>query len=169
MGLGFGLGSERGCLKRKFRWLLKIDGISASDSGGVQSLPPEKSARPSLTFKEIEVQHLNETVYFPGKPEWKPISLVLYDMKLNRNPVFDWLKKKYDPCEGTWSADYAGQFKKTARLEMYDGCGNVQETWVFENAWPNAIEWGDLDMSNSEYVTVDLTLRYDRAYIEGEC
>lgn len=166
MGLGFGLGSESVCFKRKFRWLLKIDGISAS---GAQSLPPDKSARPSLTFKEIEVQHLNETVYFPGKPEWKPISLVLFDLKRNRNPVFDWLKKQYNPCNGRWLPPTPNEFKKTARLELYDGCGNIMETWVFENAWPNALEWGDLDMSNSEYVTVDLTLRYDRAYIEEEC
>ena len=47
---------------------------------------------------------------------------------------------------------------------MYDGCGEILETWTFENVWPNNIEWGELDMSDSSYVTIDLTLRYDRAY-----
>ena len=166
MGLGK-LGGSSICIKRKFRWLLKIPDISG-DSANV--LPPEKSARPSLSFKEIEAQHLNETIYFAGKPEWKPISLVLYDLKLNSNPIFQWLKGQYDPCEGTWNTPTPGQWKKsTAYLEMYDGCGNILETWIYENVWPNAIEWGDLDMSNNEYVTVDLTLRYDRAYISEEC
>ena len=47
---------------------------------------------------------------------------------------------------------------------MYDGCGEMLEKWIFENVWPNNIEWGELDMSDSQYVTIDLTLRYDRAY-----
>jgi hypothetical protein len=167
MGLGK-LGGNLLCLKRKFRWLLRIPDISG-DSYNV--LPPEKSARPSLSFKEIEAQHLNETIYFAGKPEWKPINLVLYDFKINNsNPIFRWLKEKYDPCEGTWKIQEMFQWKKTvASLEMYDGCGRIIEKWIYENVWPNAIEWGELDMSNSEYVTVDLTLRYDRAYIEEEC
>lgn len=39
------------------------------------------------------------------------------------------------------------------------------EKWFFKNVWPNNIEWGDLDMSNNEYITVELTLRYDRAWV----
>ena len=92
MGLGK-LGGSASCTKRKFRWQLKITDISVD---GVNALPPEKSARPNLSFKEIEAQHLNETIYFAGKPEWKPISLVLYDLKTNRNPIFKWLLEQYD-------------------------------------------------------------------------
>ena len=165
MGLG-DLGLPSACLLRKFRWLFKIPNISAS---GINTLPPEKGARPSLSFKEIEAQHLNETIYFPGKPDWKPINLVLYDLKKNNNPIIDWLSNQYNPQQGTWKVGVGknerDNFKKqTATLEMYDGCGNVQEKWAFENVWPNNIEWGELDMSDSGYVTIDLTLRYDRAY-----
>ena len=49
---------------------------------------------------------------------------------------------------------------------MYSGCGDVMEEWVYSNIWPNNIEWGDLDMSNQDVVTVEMTLRYDRAYAE---
>lgn len=156
------------CMMRKFRWLFFIDGVS---DDGASALPPDKGARPSLSFKEIEVQHLNETVYFPGKPDWKPIQLTLFDLKKNYNPVFEWLSEQYDVCGGNdQSSERArwnrpGNFKKDARLEMYDGCGNVMEKWFFKNVWPNNIEWGDLDMSNSEYITVELTLRYDRAWV----
>lgn len=166
MSFDFGLGGRQTCHMRKFRWLLKIDGVSAVTG----ALPPDKSARPSLSFKEIEVQHLNETIYFAGKPEWKPINLTLFDLKKNNNPVFEWIKEQYNPCEGEWKAPAPDTFKKSvARLEMYDGCGNVMETWLYENVWPQAIEWGELDMSNNEYVTVDLTLRYDRAFVLDGC
>jgi len=168
MGLGK-LASNDICFKRKYRWLFKITDVSYD---GVNALPPSKSARPSLSFKEMDAQHLNETLYFPSKPEWKPVNLVLYDVKNNSNvdPVWDWLTKIYDPKgdENNWKPAVSGldSFKKNCTLEMYDGCGNVMEKWKFEGAWPQNIEFGELDMSSSEVVTIDLTLRYDRAYIE---
>lgn len=166
MSFDFGLEDPNACFKRKNRWLFKIEDVSAD---GVSSLPPSKAARPSLSFKEIEVQHLNETVYYPGKPEWKPVTLTLYDLKKNSlNPVFEWLSELYDPRSNSQYGPSCNGFKKPqATLELYDGCGTKIETWVFETVWPQAVEFGDLDMSTSELITCDLTLRYDRAYIES--
>jgi hypothetical protein len=164
MGLDYGLEKNEVCYGRKFRWLLKIDDVSAT---GINSLPPEKSARPNLSFKEMEAQHLTETVYYPSKPDWKPINLVLYDLKKNKNPVMEWIKKIYDPNgDGTWNPSGDNDFKKKATLEMYNGCGDTIEKWVYENAWPQAVEFGDLDMGSEEVVKIDITLRYDRAYID---
>jgi len=170
MGMGK-LGSGDLCMMRKFRWMFYIDGVC---DDGVGALPPDKGARPSLSFKEIEVQHLNEIVYFPGKPDWKPVQLTLFDLKMSRNPVFGWLSNVYDVCAGrsedaldvaNWKVPAAGAFKRDGKLKMFDGCGNVMEEWVFKNMWPNNIEWGELDMSNLDYVTAELTLRYDRAWV----
>jgi hypothetical protein len=163
MGPDFGLGDDDVCFKRRFRWLLIIPQVSAE---GIDTLPPSKSARPSLSFKEIEAQHVSETIYFPGKPDWKPITLSLYDIKKNRHPVMEWIKKLYDPQQGSYKYSCEGFKKDRATLELYDGCGEVIETWVYENVYPQNIEFGDLDMQNSEILTCDLTLRYDRAYIE---
>ena len=90
---GLGLDDESTCFKRKFRWLFKIEDISAE---GINALAPQKSARPTITFKEIEAQHLTETIYYPGKPDWKPVALTLYDIKKNKHPIFEWLKTLYD-------------------------------------------------------------------------
>jgi len=164
MGFDFGLEKSDLCLSRKFRWLFKIPQISAQ---GTNSLPPVKSARPSLTFKETQVEHLNETIYYPSKPEWKPITLSLYDVKKSEHPIYNWLKRMYDPKEGKIKTPTDSEFMLTATLEMYDGCGQVMETWIYQECWPNAIEFGDLDMGSSEIVTCDLTLRYARAYLES--
>jgi hypothetical protein len=164
MGFDFGLEKNDACIKQKFRWLFKIPSVSAS---GTNALPPTKSARPSLTFKETQVEHLNETIYFPSKPDWKPITLSLYDLKKNNHPVFGWLKKFYDP-NGPKSirTPTENNFIVNATLELYDSCGTTIERWILENVWPNSIEFGDLDMSSSEIITCDLVLRYSRAYIE---
>lgn len=164
MGFDFGLEQSTSVLKRKYQWLLKIPNVSAK---GVHSLPPEKSDRPNISFKEISVEHLNETIIFPGKPEYKPISLTLYDLARNSNPVFNWIQKIYDPCrgKGKYQPFLEEGFKVNANLEMYDACGCIIEEWVYENAWPQSVDWGGLDMSDSAYLTMNITLKYDRAYI----
>lgn len=168
--MGRNMGEEwiaNACVRKKHRWLFRIPEIA---DDGTSMLPPLKSARPNLTFKEIEVQHLNETIYFPSKPDWKPVAVTLYDVKRNANPVFDWIKMVYNPEAGTWRPSITtggNSFKKTCNLELFDGCGETIERWVFENAWPQSVEWGELEMGSSDIVTVDLTLRYDRAYYQA--
>lgn len=166
MGMDFGLEKGDVCFKLKNRWLFKIEDISAD---GINSLPPLKSARPNISFKEIEAQHLTETIYFPGKVEFKPITLTLYDIKKEQNhPILEWLYKLYNPKEQSVYKPSCDGFKKPrATLELYDGCGNIIETWVYETVWPQSVEFGDLDMASSEVITCDITLRYDRAYIEN--
>jgi hypothetical protein len=151
-----------GCIKNKNRFLFFIDDVC---DDGTKLLPPQKGARPSLTFKEAECQHLNETIYYPMKPDWKPITLVLWDVKKGENPVFEWFANLYNPQQGTWRPSVP-DFKRDAKVKLYDGCGNEIETWVFQNAYPQVIEFGELDMGVVDLVTLDLTLRYDRAFIQ---
>lgn len=171
MGFQYGLEKTSLCIKRPWRWIFEVAAVSADDTVGVNSLPPEKSSRPSISFKEMEVRHLIEDVYYPGKPEWKPITLTLYDLVLTNNPVFAWIQNAYNPPLGTWNApviqtfNSANLFIKNCYLKMYDGCGTLLETWTYEDAWPQAVNWGQLDMGGQGFMTVDVTLRYARAYV----
>jgi len=174
MGFDLGLNDANTCFKRRFRWMFKVDALEDGSlvsgdnesQGQIDCLPPLRSSRPNISFKEMEAQHLNETIFYPSKPEWKPIPLSLYDIKKN-NPVTKWLSYVYDAKNDAGWFPSKG-FKRDCSLEMYDGCGAIIEKWKFENAWPQNIEFGELDMSSSEVMTIDLTLRYDRAYIEEE-
>lgn len=166
MGLGFGLEKSDTCIKSKFRWLFIIPEICAD---GLGSLPPSKSARPKVSFKEIQVEHMNETIYLPGKVEYQPINLTLYDLKKNFHPVFRWIKSVYDACNGKYNYPVDNRFFKTAYLELYDGMGTVLERWIYENVWLKEVDFGDLDMGESDSLTCEITLRYARAYIDSEC
>lgn len=148
--------------KRKFRWLFSIENIIG---GSVNALLPHKGARPSLTFKSQAFEHINETISFPVKPEWKPISVILYDTKCNMNPIWEnWLKPFYNPKDGMYNFIIDANYKKTAILTMLDGCGNIMESWTFENAYPEEINFDELDMSSNDIVNITLSLKYDRAY-----
>lgn len=162
--MGLSAGFSR-CVKRKFRWLFSIPDVTEIPNiSSVNALPHERSARPSFNFKEMEIQHLNEIIYRPAKAEWKSITLTLYDVKTNKNPVIEWVKKVYDAGQGGWSAPGNSGFTKSGKLDLLDGCGNIIESWTYDNIWPQIVEFGDLDMSVNDYLVIDTTLRYDRAY-----
>jgi hypothetical protein len=170
MGLRYGLDKGDFCLKRTNRWLFTIPGVCADDTAGVDALPPEKSARPSLSFKEMEVRHLNEDVFYPVKPDWKPITITLFDLRLRTHPVVEWVKKMYNPAQGAFFVPNNGanqqkdSFIKECNLSLYDGCGNRMEQWIYEDAWINSANFQSLDMTSSGYLTCEITLRYARAY-----
>jgi len=48
---------------------------------------------------------------------------------------------------------------------MYDGAGCLVEAWQFDNAWPQDINFNEVDYSSNDVMSIDITLRYDRAYI----
>lgn len=167
MGLQFGLEGNGQYCKRNFRWLFTIPLVCGDQSPGANALPPEKSSRPSLSFKEMDVKHLVEDVYYPAKPDWKPINIVLFDLKRNQHPVFKWINEIYDPNAGTFKAPNSGKLIKECSLIMVDAVGTPIESWIFEDAWPQAVNFQTLDMNSSQVQMCEISLRYARAYING--
>jgi hypothetical protein len=178
MGLGDSKTKSQIC-KRKNRWLFKIPGVCSDNSksdiynNAIDALPPKTSARPDVKWKEISIQHLSEQVYFPGKPEWSLLTISLYDLKKGKHPVFEWLRTMYQPDnESTMFTANAGFIKNDKNgangcsLELYDGCGYLIEKWIFEDAWPQSMNFQNLDMGSNEILVCDIVLRYARAYIQ---
>lgn len=92
--------AQKYSFKYNFRWYFYIPSITTK---GINMMPPKKSGRPTLTFKEIECKHLIEDIFFPGKPEWSPIEVVLYDNPCAKsengtvgNPLLDWFRELYN-------------------------------------------------------------------------
>lgn len=163
MGLGGGLEKLDGCIKQTNRFLLTIPYVS--DVGAAASLPALQAARPSLSFKEMEIFHLNETIYRPGRPEWQPLEVVLYDIHNMCHPVFAWLKSICDSKQGKFNMPGDVPFFKQVQLDMLDGTGNKMERWEYVNAYPSKIDFGTVNMDTIEIAKCNLTLRYDRAYL----
>ena len=163
-------------MKRKFRWEFRIPEITPE---GVYAIPAIRGGRPNYSFKEYGVQGLNEEIFFPVKAEWKPITVALYDIGRKKHPIIEWITKVYvvnDKCSHEWfpSVPSSGAvennpFKKNCVLELYDGCGGIMESWSLENAWPQSVDFGDLDYSSSEVMLVTVVLRYDRACFKKGC
>ena len=172
MGLSHGMQLDSLTPKKKNRWLFKVPGFVADMS--VQALPPRKFSRPGIQMKEFEFQHLHESIWYPLKGSWKTANLTLFDIRCNQNTIFDWLERIYNPSQGdnlkfskaleSTTGEFDTYKVPTCTLELYDGCGNVIETWTYQNVYPSEITWGELDMESADLVLCDLVLRYDRAF-----
>ncbi len=162
MGLSYGLQLSQLNPKKKNRWMLRIIDVAAT----ANALPPKKAGRPGINLKETEFHHLSESIWYPLKADWKTVNVTLFDIRCSKNPVFDWLTYIYDSSaeETDFLKVIDSDSLTDMDLELYDGCGNVIETWKFEKAYPQSIEWGELDMDSADIVLVDMVIRYRRAY-----
>jgi hypothetical protein len=163
--------------KRKYRWTLKIE-RQCKSTGQDASVPPsfvKLASRPNISIEETEINYLHGKRWLPGKGTWETITVTYYDVistdegTVDSSPLLNWLAAVYmfyDPIklhQATRTGDYAG----TGKLVLYDGCGNPVELWTLSDMWPTAINWGDLDYSNSEEVTIELTLRYSKVTFDS--
>ena len=174
MGLKYGLESGLYC-KKKFRWEFSIPEVVADGANsGISTLPPEKGARPQLAFKDGEVRHISEDVFVPLKPDWKPVQLTVFDLDFKFHPIWNWIQHFYIVNEttartvepNTRQGRRNQSLFRTCDLKLYNGCGEVVETWVWQDAWIQTVNFQELDMTNSNLVMCDITLRFARAYVK---
>jgi hypothetical protein len=170
--------------KRKYRWLFTI--YTDCGSGIISSNWVKLASRPNLTIEETEINFLNGKMWIPGKASWETITVTYYDLA-GSTPVgsmdalYSWLATVYNFT--TKAVPYSQSSKRGAAspggpgssggyagvgiLALYDGCGNPLEEWVLQNMWPQAVNFGELDYSASEEVTIELTLRYSEVQFTG--
>lgn len=173
MGIGK-LGGSQLIFKRKFRWTFRCEDLCTDNgsTGVVEEHFVKIASRPSLTVEESEINFLNAKTWIPGKASWETMSITYYDVATNDNrSLWNWLASVYeftDPVnlkQASQRRDYAGR----GVLQMYDGCGNVLEVWTLNDMWPTAINFGELDYSNNEESTIELTLRYSSVDYKSVC
>lgn len=167
MNMGIGpLGSPSIIIKRKFRWTFEIT--------KPQAVPPyyvKLGNRPKLDVDETEVSYLNGVTWIPGRAKWQPLTITWRDVpKAEMAGLWNWITIVYNfqqPAQ-------LGQSEKRGwygegRLQLYDGCGSVLETWTLMSMWPQSIDWGDLDYASSDEVTMAVTFRFSEVNYQGSC
>ena len=170
MGMGK-LGFSNVVFKRKFRWSFEVRNIC----GGLV-VPRDYvklAARPNVSIEETEINFMHGKTWIPGKGSWETITVTYYDVANTTDnfPLYSWLASVYEFTNpvllrmGSSRRDYSG----TGILTLYDGCGQELEIWELNDMWPQAINFGELDYSSSEEVTIELTLRYSQVAYQSLC
>ena len=176
------LGGEGVVFKRKYRWTFLI---KTNCSGG--EIPPffvKLASRPNLTIEETEINFLNSKMWIPGKASWETITVTFYDIsgkdtEKGMTALYSWIATNYNftgkkvPYSQSSKKGKQGGggegYAATAFLDLYDGCGTAMESWELNHVWPQAVNFGELDYSSSEEVTLELTLRYSEVKYTPLC
>ncbi len=155
--------------KHKNRWRITM----ANMGGGADSQPVSMQAvkvnRPKVIHKEIELHRYNSIAYVAAKHEWEPLELTLEDdVTSSASTVVQAQLQKQQwliGAEGQWlaAAGEGSLYKFVMYLDQLDGNDQVIEKWILEGCWIQKSDYGDLDYTNGEAVTITLTVRYDHA------
>jgi len=150
--------------KRKHRWIFTVFWNNDISSLQNSSVYLQSAQRPHAVTEEVVMHHDEEQVYFAGKYHWEPLSLVFYDVQDPVNSsqaIWDWFNAVVDVPNATVALP--SDYKKQCKLDMTDGAGGSIELWEIDNCWPIDVNWNDLDYTNTEIQTVDVSMKFDRA------
>lgn len=182
MGLG-ALANANAVFKRKYRWTFALD----TPCGPIPETIVKLASRPNLSIEETEINFLHGKMWIPGKASWETITVTYYDVVAGSADVvnlYNWLSSVYQfnkpnmlnqsskrgsGSAGVGTAGRVGGYAGAAVLSLYDGCGTEMEKWELGHVWPQSINFGELDYSSSEEVTVELTLRYSEVNYTKSC
>ena len=143
--------------KLQNRFIMLIDGIP--------SYLIKKTARPSITFNNITLDHINTKRKIKGKGTWNPISMDLYDpiTPSGAQAVMEWVRLSHESVTGR--DGYSDFYKKDINIQTLGPVGDVVEEWKLKGAFISSANFGDLDWSSDAPANINLTIEMDYAIL----
>jgi len=144
--------------KLKNRFVMSIDGIPA--------YLIKTAARPSITFEEVELNHMNVKRFVKGKGTWDTIEITMYDpvVPSAAQAAMEWIRLSHESVTGR--DGYTDFYKKDVDFQVLGPVGDIVEQWKLKGTWIQAANFNDMDFASSDPVEISLTLRYDYAILE---
>ena len=144
--------------KTKNRFIMYIEGVPA--------YLIKTANRPTITFEEIELDHINVKRYVKGKGAWETLDITLYDpiVPSGAQAVMEWVRLHKESVTGR--DGYSDFYKKDVTFNVLGPVGDKVEEWTLKGAMIQSANFGDLDWSVSEPVDITCTLRYDYAVLQ---
>ncbi len=159
--------------RRKHRWVFETLGRGTGTFSQSELLVLQSASRPAFKFDEPEMHHNQEVARFAGKQDWDPVTLVWYDVEQDPDisrGIYHWIETVVNMQ--TIAMAHPRFYKRTAALLMIDGSGQTTEQWSMMGTWPAAVNWQELDYSSTDLMTIEATMRFDRAVrakSDGSC
>ena len=143
--------------KLKNRYLMQIDGIPA--------YLIKTANRPSITFEEVELNHLNVKRFVKGKATWEPIEITLYDpvVPSAAQAVMEWVRLSHESVTGR--DGYADFYKKDITIQVLGPVGDIIEEWKLKGAWIQDANFGDMDWTSDAPANITLNISMDYAIL----
>ena len=143
--------------KLQNRFLMTIDGIP--------SYLINKISRPSVTFGEIVLDHINMKRKIKGKANWDNITCDLYDpvTPSGAQAVMEWIRLSHESVTGR--DGYSDFYKKQIHIKTLGPVGDVVEEWILKGAYVQNANFGDMDWNSETPANISLTIVMDYAIL----
>ena len=143
--------------KLQNRFLMKIDGIPA--------YLIKKIARPSITFNEVVLDHINVKRKIKGKANWENISCELYDpvTPSGAQAVMEWVRLHHESVTGR--DGYSDFYKKNIDIETLGPVGDVVENWRLMGTYCQSAAFGDMDWTSDAPANITINIVMDYAIL----
>tara|TARA_Y100000389_G_scaffold93083_1_gene89779 strand:- start:771 stop:1280 length:510 start_codon:yes stop_codon:yes gene_type:complete len=149
-----------------FNWEPKYSNRFIMYIDNIPSYLIKAAARPSMTNGEIVLDHMNIDRKVKGKSRWNDISITLYDpiVPSGAQAVMDWVRKHHESLTGR--DGYSSDYKQNITFNSLSPTGEFIEEWTLVGAFILDTNFGSMDWSNEEAVTIEMTLKYDYAVLQ---
>ena len=144
--------------KRKFRWVLAIEGIDA--------FIIKTAARPNFSTEEVTIDYINSKRYIAGKTTFNTMAVTLHDpiAPSGAQQVMEWIRTHFESVSGR--AGYADFYKRDIQLKMLDPVGTVVELWDIKGAFITEAGFGEVTYEDGGPTEITLTLRFDNCVLQ---
>ena len=143
--------------KLQNRFLMNIDGID--------SYLIKKISRPTISFGEIVLDHINVKRKIKGKANWENISCELYDpiTPSGAQSVMEWVRLSHESVTGR--DGYSDFYKKDIRIKTLGPVGDIVEEWILKGAYCQNASFGDMDWTSDAPVSITMNIVMDYAIL----
>ena len=143
--------------KLQNRFLMEIDGIPA--------YLIKKTGRPSISFNNITLDHINVKRKIKGKAVWNPITANLYDpvTPSGAQAVMEWVRLSHESVTGR--DGYSDFYKKNITIKTLGPVGDIVEEWILKGAYCQQASFGDMDWTSDTPVEISMTIEMDYAIL----
>jgi len=172
--------------KRNFRWRVSFNIPGSSGANATTPTPiwwAKTVDTPSYEVTSVEHSFFDNTFKFPGRVKWNDVKMTLVD-PITPNAVqatnqiilnSGYYIKDKDTADKDFGKKPTSITKSAAvsatgvvMIEILNGAGEPVETWTLKNPFITNVSFSNLDYSNDDMRTIDLTWRYDWAECENK-
>ena len=144
----------------------KLSNRFIMEINGIESYIIKTASRPTFTSEVVELDHINVKRKIKGKSTWDDVTITLYDpiVPSGAQQVMEWIRSSHESLTGR--DGYAAFYKKDITFYILGPVGDKVEQWTLKGAFISQANFGDLDWSSNDPVSIELTLSYDYAILE---
>lgn len=133
---------------------------------GIPSYLIKAANRPSITFGDVILDHINIDRKLKGKGRWNDVNITLYDpvVPSGVQACMEWIRLSHESVTGR--DGYSDFYKKDLTFNTLGPVGDKVEEWTLKGAYIKDANFGDFDWANEDAVNIELTLAYDYGILQ---